>query len=576
MLAKEPEIDKTKKPFKKKTLYENLADKDSRISPDEENRNNLDSPNVVSDDYDHSEIEKLLRPHYAKVADSDSGKVDSPEELPFCDCDPSLIAAAQAHALQWDSKEDSSDVEIQLQNAQVLLHEQQVKLSRLDFERVADDLWATPNQGSDSFVIASLEAHMQHIEKEKDLLDSKVITTWKEYKESEIPEHCQKFVSEFKSNWSQPTTGERNKLQSPEPLVESVKIEKDKGSELVLSLRSKGSVILAKHSQENIWNIEDPAIEGPASGRFTVFHRGHTADLTIAEVPGDSKPFVLAMKSSYQKPQIAITRADSNEAIGEILFVIDCSYSMFGALGKHVPDGDRRGTRMYALKKGLTDFLDQTAERNDIKVSMFAIGASRQYIVRDEKIVPNTQLPNGGWVLLDWITSKSTNNDKYPSYRDVIKFDGKSEIISLESSKRFIEAVDALKPWGETPLVQGINAAFETRDKELNSLIVVLTDGFERILLSKEANKKRGGIRNDKIYDFDPDELLKEMKDVPGVEFVVFNFAFPELLENMGDPVKEVGKAFYPEPQGWTKEKIEKQNEEKAAIPVREIKRRIE
>lgn len=352
------------------------------------------------------------------------------------------------------------------------------------FRRVALDLWGTPSAGdaSSSFAASSLQQHERAVRQSLDQISSsghrdltenrkQIVKAWNDQLEQrpwiDQIEHINQFSNLFgKWTWR----GERAINRPLGPLVE---IEQEQNNQLVFCLSSVpaefGTVTFAEPEQEQDYlNLrpENPErIRGGLVAQSRIYLRGHQQILRAprsAIQKSDDVAIVLPTENPGST-RIRVQRT-SREVAGHVKIVIDCSNSM-------LPAGRGKRDKMKETRVAVARFLEESiASRGDLRVTLFAVGASRIFDGR-QMTVRNQDakfLDLAGWKRVKperdvWIYSKG--DPEQP--------------INSSNVRRLTKAVENLRAFGETPLLDGLDLSIVDRAGTLPQLVVLITDGFE-------------------------------------------------------------------------------------------------
>jgi hypothetical protein len=364
-----------------------------------------------------------------------------------------------------------------------------VKKSHLVFNRIARDLWGTP-QDSRAFVetatqhhrtvsIANLESLCGSMSDPKNDFFREFLIPWNSVDKQwdRVISGTREFSRSFDSwNWEYSNAASRECFS--DRMSRSFRTERENRTsfdkELMFSIRSNANnELLIGKSQVNIAGSQArlglPENVAKSGKNVTVYLRGHQSNFVL-----DSGPMValddvltsLVMQEGIKGTRLIIDRAPNAETkpLGDVSILIDCSGSM------------KRDSRLPKVKGYVKSFLKSASERRDINVAIFAFGVS-DLTDRDGVFIPKPLVGSK-------FKRLSPKDDVWRYPREAA-----SKKLDPASVDGFLEAVDQLHSHGETPIVAALDHALNGKDRNGDKphLVVLLTDGIE---FTKERENK--------------------------------------------------------------------------------------
>ncbi|MFK7767205.1 MAG: hypothetical protein AB8B55_08280 [Mariniblastus sp.] len=433
--------------------------------------------------------------------------------IPFSEPNADFFSdvAFGAHRLLIKRSEDQTT-----ENVLIAINDFRSEKSDFDFNRVANDLWATPPTNTDNFVNSALRNHrsltfvrvdnihgrMETIEKLRTNWETKCKASWKFRSDS---------VREFGENFQRWKWKQNQQKAFNQPLVEPIQSAENDGNSFTFSLspkeRNYNTIFRGNFDLENQW-LEHRRVSG---NKLWVYLRGHLADVDVVQRVADreSVPFDIDMQNrNLSGAKLIVKRAKLGPISGHITLVIDCSGSMVS----------KSGNRMTFAKQQVNQFLERISKRGDISVSLVAIGLVENW---------NPKKDGGNWDYKNesdfpsWErVKKPTDPSTAPKSRDVFVYEDQEKIVNKNTLPGLKKAINELQAFGETPILAGLDKALSLSSGGLGrpNLIVLLTDGFEF------GNR---GREPDQIYAPMDESLygrIKQKQAEVGGELVVFNF----------------------------------------------------
>lgn len=358
------------------------------------------------------------------------------------------------------------------------------KKSDLEFRRVANDLWGTKlgSEGSagTSFVEIATSRHRDTILNRLDALRElknrqlqslrgETASAWEQaikqqWKWQQRISEVATFTESFGYWRREGTTLERSTQDEPfeKELDRQAKTDRNQGFIVSLESQTSNDTLIRKSeivTDETRTKIGLPEEVIRFGKSVKVYFRGHQCDVNIRRKKSIASQNIVTkfvFDEGIRGTRLEIDRTfkeGTNPIIGEVDILLDCSGSM-------------QGNRLKKVKEYVRSFLESASKREDIKVSIFAFGASFYTDAKGNyKPKPNT-----------------SNLSKYKRINgkdDVWRYP-KKEAVLLEPATLggFLEVVDNLQAYGETPIAAALDLALPEKQNQ-PQLVVLLTDGFE-------------------------------------------------------------------------------------------------
>lgn len=508
---------------KRKAVREGLAD--NKIERDNAKLDAISSELAAGDGLSELELTSLTKMMDSKH-DNDIDWIDAQESK-------LLRLASSSSRLPFYNKLESK---LQ-QDLLKFINQFHSKKSDLEFHRVASDLWGTgiggdSSQGEQAFVEVALTRHLSGItEALNDLCKStadqrlhslreETASVWQKTIQSNWQPRKEE-VKEFSKGfgfwkWDGSDVNSSIEVCYSEPMLEPFKAEFNRSTEfdrnvgMILSVQSQtddrplvGSSEV-KMSETRAW-FEVPEDNAAAGKDLSVYLRGHrylVEDQRQQRPAPKTVPTTFVYDKGIKGTRLIIDRAPDSEIenpLGEVSILLDCSGSM-------------DGSRIAKVKDYVKSFLDSAAKRKDIKVSLYAFGAS--YFTNKSggeegfKIKPDT--------------SNLSRYERINELDDVWRYPrSDAELLDAASVDGFLAAVDDLQAYGETPIVAALDLALKEK-RDLPQLTVLLTDGCEFT--------KKPGDRMHLPFDSGDSRLMKVQQKLESGSstLVIFNMASPD------------------------------------------------
>lgn len=489
----------------RKIFRRELSDASSQVDASKDAAQNDEDPGNFKDYLTEFPQDRVFRSVFFESASSDSSKWNTDDERLFS------RAAFEAHLLLTQRKDAAFDLILNH------LNQRHADKSDLAFRRVAADVWATPKPDeNETFVVASLRNHLNLIDERTDRFAQSA--PWTENRsdwESRV-EAVSQFAKKFSDIrfWKNDEQLRPLRLSNRE-ISEFAKREYDEKNDFIISVapnrgpsdsRNIGyGRFIADASEWSCDNIPD-------ADSYRIYLRGHRVSPRIAKIPVGTpivRTISLDAAPTFQGTRLSVNRLNTGIA-GHLTFIIDCS----GTMSIRASGGQ---TRMDLAKAAIKGFLEKIKDREDIQISLYAIGASFER-TREE-------LPN--WVF----------DETQESFEDLIECRDNGKPVA---SGRFAEAIDDLKANRWTPILHGLKTALEAQSKDDRNVIVLLTDGCE-------LTSENGRIR--KSYYSGMLKEVSQLKEAKEAEIVEFNYLANAIEDNNGTltPVNEVIEAEFRE-----------------------------
>jgi len=372
--------------------------------------------------------------------------------------------------------------------------------SDMAFKRVSLDLWGTAISQK-PFVSDAIESHSQLVKTRLQRLRDRNATNellklreeiskiWESESKSwpqrmtEVRDFCESFD---KWKWSRNEQSSFSaKLQGP------YDVENDRENEMLFTVRS-GKPEFGKVGQSQAQRFDDRIrLSTSESARFgeklAIYLRGHLQIIATQDRQKQESRIVTVSLADegIKGTRLRIERATSDPVIGEISILIDCSKSM--------------RSRMDSARKYVNEFLKSGSKRADVKVSLYAVGASVWH-------------NNDG--------QRTTNPDSLSSWSrinqqdDVWRYANSGSRLDKTTLRGFSRAVGQLKHFGETPLVAGLDLALGDNAGQPR-LLVLLTDGFE---FSKRLGESKAEAFDNARYS-----KVKSRLNNSATKLIIFN-----------------------------------------------------
>ncbi len=235
----------------------------------------------------------------------------------------------------------------------------------------------------------------------------------------------------------------------------------------------------------------EPADKSPMSKLYaTVLYRGHRK---IDEIPVSSGVRIEYVPDKKDPPSVAVFGEKTGTT--SVMFIFDCSGSM-----SHT---SRNITRLDAARGVMERFLGEleaeNQKGNQYNVGFRIYGHRLKYESVPDPKQPGRRKPvpdplNPGKVKI----GRSRYTDKYVSLLDKESPDTDVELIQSirllrrDQLRELTERLDALEPWGQTPLYLAIwkSATEDFRRIDQEKRIVVITDGLNELGDERTPNQK--------------------------------------------------------------------------------------
>ncbi len=422
--------------------------------------------------------------------------------------------AAESHRFVFDENDENSN------NLGKAINYFRSRKSDFDFNRVAADLWGNQTSSNESFVQSSLKNHdaivnyrVQNVPFRRDDTRDRIEAVWQSGPAKQWPlriasvnEFCDGFSGE-KWDWNP-----RSQKATNTNLTPLIKLERNAGNEMRFALAPKQRVLSkvrnGKFDLSNEW-LDHETIPGTS---LNVYLRGHQTVFGISSAPVEQKSKFLEVtqdSDNARGAELLVKKETKGSVAGHITIVIDCSLSM------------RTGGRMEDAKRNIIDFIKLLQERQDISISLVAIGAAEIWKSND-----------AGWEVRKRSELASWN----PSPEaDVWFFQKNGIVVNEQTAELFVTAINELKAWGETPILDGLTQTLKTLpgQTDIPKLVVLLTDGFE----FGNKNKKNG----ERFASFDPKNLYSDLslEFQSETELVVFSFLKKGIDEAFRDMIQK-------------------------------------
>lgn len=417
-------------------------------------------------------------------------------------------AARDAHRLQVTSQaNDPSSLHVT-----EAINDFRRRKSSLLFERVRRDLWGTPRSGSNSYVEASLKNHIDIVgfrlnQYQEAVYQDTVREIWNEGDRNQWSKRLSdigNFVNKFQRfQWQRDEQQATNRLLAEamgsmtEPMVFSIYPERD-------SVAVRPSTFDIAEAQ-----LDTRAFRGQANRRLTIYLRGHVRDLAIIGTPNEPRLKVIPIlpdRGRFSGAQLLVQRDKIGPSTGHVTFVIDCSNSM----GTTLRQGTKQTSRMDRLKEDLIDFLEEISQRGDISVSLVAFGATERWRRLNVPVGPERDM-------------KQLSRWEKVEGKDILTYRENRKPVTTRNVASLVNAINELKPYGDTPILGGIQTAIEQTREQQQNLIVLLTDGFQF-----NNRLRKDGESFEAQRSFDPETLYPKISnkllDAPDLELVVYSY----------------------------------------------------
>ncbi|MEL7497144.1 MAG: hypothetical protein AAFN77_06000 [Planctomycetota bacterium] len=387
--------------------------------------------------------------------------------------------------------------------------------SDLSFQRVAGDNWGSPKVGAQSFVAGSLSNHnfiiTNRIETFQDSVRKDTVKeVWTSGPKQDWPAQLQRieaFAKEFQLfRWIA-----TDEIAKNETLAELLGAAPD---QMVYALFPERKSTAVRPSTFDVQNavLDTQAFKGKYVRNLNVYLRGHQMTMGVQAPQKSADPKTITVVPKMERvpsTRVIVKREEIGPSAGQVTLVIDCSDSM----ATSEISNDEKISRMDRLRDDVIDFLRDISLRSDISVSLVAIGASEKWVMQNKP----AKDPRSADELSRWKKVAGT---------DVWHYRENGNRVTRDNVESLINAVKELKPYGDTPILEGVDSALGLTEGEEQNLVVLLTDGFE----FNNRHRKPG-----QGYQFDPLGLYKkisnELMSAPKFEMVVFSYV-PEVGEN--------------------------------------------
>lgn len=346
--------------------------------------------------------------------------------------------------------------------------------SDLVFDRVAQDLWGTVGQATGSaFVNDALASHdgitsdrLQALcdrkaTSELQKLRREVAAIWRQEFEQKWPDRIAEiasFCDGFVWSWNRNSqTSVSRRLLGPfksETDLENKMLFSVQGSKLEFGKVGKSQPVIDQdETGKEFVRLATPEVT-KVGEKLAIYLRGHRYELpTQIRQRRETKTATVSLaNSSIKGTRLRIERATADPIIGEVCILIDCSKSMSGRMKK---------ARDYVIQ-----FLKAAADRADIEVSLYAVGAAVWHNNDGQRQTRDASQ------LSSWSRVNKTD--------DVWRYSNNGKRIDNTTLQGFSAAVEQLKHFGETPILAGIDLALDDNNGTGQpKLLVLMTDGFE-------------------------------------------------------------------------------------------------
>jgi len=344
-----------------------------------------------------------------------------------------------------------------------LLSRFRARKSDLEFERIASDLWGSNATNSDfqtrrPFVYSATERHrnetnarLDELENQSDdhrldhirgVWENECIANW-EKRLPQLKEFCDGFEM-WRWQESRNENDDQQCSNSSEQFFKS--FNREFGSHASMAVSANNSTRF-----EIPENIVDSGGE-----QIGIYLRGHSQPVNVRLVPRAAPDKVatrLQFTEGIKGTRLEIDRAPDVELekpLGEVSLLLDCSLSM--------------KPRFTKVQKYVKSFLTSASAREDVRVSIYAFGASQWTDGQEfQQKDPTTLSPF----------------ERVKKQHDVWRYPARGpELLKPAKERGFLTALAKLEPYGETPILSALELAVEEKKTEPH-LLVLLTDGFE-------------------------------------------------------------------------------------------------
>ena len=427
----------------------------------------------------------------------------------------SNVAFAAHRLLIKRSKDQTTE------NVLIAINDFRSEKSNLEFQRVANDLWATPKTSTDNFVNSSLRNHLsltnvrvQNIGGRMETRE-KLRANWEKVSKPSWQNRIDEVVS-FSEGFA--TWNWKQKLQKAinNDITPTVKTLQKTGNDFMFALspeqRSFATIFRGEFNTDDNW-LDHRKVSG---NHLRIYLRGHDFDVGVVQRSADptSVAFEIDMENkNLSGAKLIVKRAKLGPISGHITLVIDCSGSM------------AKDSRMESAKRDVIQFLERISKRGDISVSLVSIGLFETWNFDKQDWDFNNKSKFPSWVQVEKGTLATS-----PKSNDVFVYEGRDKIVNKTTLPDLKKAVGELRAFGETPILAGLNKALSMSGggEGRPNLIVLLTDGFEFGNRGVNAGEKYA------VFDESLRQRIKQKKNEVGGELVVFNYLSSSLKAHFG------------------------------------------
>ena len=388
--------------------------------------------------------------------------------------------AAQAHQivpLDLDAKETLAQVK--------QVNQLRLKKSDLVFTRVANDLWATPRPNeANNFVVQSLAGHEATIRDRLDayvkesknlqIVKDHVSDVWLDQNQA-LPDWDKRAKSAVDFSTSFNSWSWREEDAANPQLVKFFRNfeSSEERMQFAMSSESVKTTFAAPELQQTAGSMHvvlDPRELGALFGNGKIYLRGHSFENLRGNIRDSGQKTAVVKLETYLSngPQIVIKRDGGQELVGRISIIIDCSRSM------RARNGGPKSGKMAKTQEAVLSLLDLIAERSNLAVELFAIGAADFY-----------DKPKSGRAAMPRYLEQGKNDwRRYTRGEDVWRFgsDASAKRITRNNVDALKTAVKLLEAHGETPLISGLDRVIRETADRLPQLTLLVTDGFEFVI----------------------------------------------------------------------------------------------